>query len=54
LLAAAPFALWPAAAAVCVCAAVGALALERAVPERFRRVPRDDAQPVAEPLVAID
>jgi MFS family permease len=40
LLAAAPFALWPAASAVCVVALVGALLLERRVPERYRRIPR--------------
>ncbi len=40
LLAAAPFALWPAAALVCGVAMIGALALERRVPERYRRIPR--------------
>jgi len=49
LLAAAPFALWPAAAAVCACAAAGALALERLVPESVRRIPR--AAPPPEPPV---
>ena len=44
LLAVAPFALWPLAAAVCVLAAAGALALERAVPPRHRRIPRDEPQ----------
>jgi MFS family permease len=43
LLAAAPFALWPLASAVCVVAAAGALALERFVPPRLRRIPREDA-----------
>jgi MFS family permease len=43
VLAAAPFALWPLAAAVCVVAAAGALALERFVPPRLRRIPREDA-----------
>jgi hypothetical protein len=42
LLAVAPFALWPLAAAVCVVAAAGAIALERAVPPRLRRIPRDE------------
>jgi MFS family permease len=42
VLAAAPFALWPLAAAVCLVASVGALALERAVPERLRRIPRGE------------
>ena len=42
LLAVAPFALWPAAAAVCAIAAVGSLALERFVPPAFVRVPRED------------
>jgi MFS family permease len=40
ILATAPFALWPLAGAVCVVAAGGALALERLVPERLRRIPR--------------
>jgi hypothetical protein len=43
VLAAAPFALWPLASAVCVVAAFGALALERHVPPRLRRIPREDA-----------
>jgi MFS family permease len=47
-----PFALWPLAAAVCLLAAIGALALERFVPERYRRIPRDEAVP-APPDVAI-
>jgi MFS family permease len=45
-----PFALWPLAAAVCLCAAIGSLALERLVPERYRRIPRTEAEP-AVPLV---
>ncbi len=45
LLAAAPFALWPLAAAVCLAAAIGSLALERRVPERFRRIPRAEPEP---------
>jgi MFS family permease len=40
LLAGAPFALWPLAAAVCLVAAVGAIALERGVPGELRRIPR--------------
>ena len=43
VLAAAPFALWPAAAGVCVLSALGALALERFVPPRLRRIPREEA-----------
>jgi MFS family permease len=50
LLATAPFALWPAAAAVCLVAAIGALALERLVPERHRRIPGGPAQP---PVLAV-
>jgi len=42
LLAAAPFALWPAAAVVCLIAAAGALWTEPLVPERFRRIPRTE------------
>jgi MFS family permease len=45
LLAGAPFALWPAAAAVCALTALGAVALERAVPVRYRRIP--GAEPIA-------
>jgi MFS family permease len=43
LLASSPFALWPAAAAVCLLAALGALRTEPLVPERFRRIPRSEA-----------
>jgi MFS family permease len=43
ILAAAPFALWPLAAGVCLVAAGGALALERYVPPRLRRIPREEA-----------
>jgi MFS family permease len=43
ILAAAPFALWPAAAAVCILSALGALALERLIPPRLRRIPREEA-----------
>lgn len=52
LLAAAPFALWPAAAAVCLVACVGALTLERFVPERLRRIPRAEPTLVLEPAAA--
>jgi MFS family permease len=37
-----PFALWPLAAAVCLVASVGALAIERYVPETNRRIPRGE------------
>jgi MFS family permease len=40
ILATAPFALWPLAAAVCLAASVGALALDRFVPPRLSRIPR--------------
>ncbi|MDP9285724.1 MAG: MFS transporter [Actinomycetota bacterium] len=52
LLAAAPFALWPAASLLCVVAMLGTLALERRVPERYRRIPRAEARalPVAVPV----
>ncbi len=40
VLAAAPFLLWPAASIVCAVALVGALALERRMPEELRRIPR--------------
>jgi MFS family permease len=43
ILAAAPFALWPLASGICLLAALGALALERYVPEGLRRIPREDA-----------
>jgi MFS family permease len=46
LLAAAPFALWPAASAVCLVALIGSLALERRVPEHFRRIPQTEAEPL--------
>jgi MFS family permease len=45
VLASAPFALWPAAAAVCGVAALGALALERLVPAAHRRIPRAEPGP---------
>src|SRR5262249_51420535 len=41
-LAAAPFALWPAAAAVCCGAALFAIALERGVPGPYRRIPHSE------------
>jgi MFS family permease len=43
ILAAAPFALWPLASAVCVLAIAGALAMERFVPPGLRRIPREEA-----------
>jgi MFS family permease len=48
ILASAPFALWPLAAAVCVCAAAGALALERYVPPHLGRIPRAEPSSVHE------
>jgi len=39
-----PFALWPLAAAVCLVAAIGSLAMERFVPERNRRIPRGEPE----------
>ena len=50
ILAAAPFALWPLAAAVCAVAAAGALALERRIPPDLRRVPHTEAEP---PVLAL-
>ncbi len=44
ILAAAPFALWPLAATVCLAASVGALALERLVPLRLARIPRAERE----------
>jgi MFS family permease len=38
-----PFVLWPAAAAVCLLSSAGALALERFIPPRLQRIPRDEA-----------
>jgi MFS family permease len=43
ILAAAPFALWPLAALVCLVASAGALAMERFIPARLRRIPREEA-----------
>jgi len=43
ILAAAPYALWPLASGVCVVSAFGALAMERFVPPRLRRIPREEA-----------
>jgi len=43
ILAAAPFALWPLASAVCLVAAAGVIAIERYIPPDLRRIPRDDA-----------
>jgi predicted MFS family arabinose efflux permease len=45
LLASAPFALWPAAAVVCLIAALASLRTEPMVPERFRRIPRTEPAP---------
>lgn len=45
LLAWRPSALWPAAAAACAAAALGALATESHVPDRFRRIPRAEPEP---------
>jgi MFS family permease len=53
LLARAPFALWIVAAGVCLGAAAGALALERLVPQKLRRIPSGEAlPPVLEPAPA--
>jgi MFS family permease len=49
VLAAAPFALWPLAACVCLTAGAGAFALDRAVPQRFKRIPRAEPAPVIVP-----
>ena len=43
ILAAAPFALWPLASAVCVVAAIGVLAIERFIPPKLQRIPHEDA-----------
>ena len=43
ILAAAPFALWPLASGVCLVAVVGVLAIERHIPSRLQRIPREDA-----------
>jgi MFS family permease len=45
VLAAAPFALWPAAAVVCLVAALGSLALEPLVPAALRRIPATEPEP---------
>jgi MFS family permease len=45
ILAAAPFALWPLAALVCLGASTGALALERLVPPRLVRISRAEPEP---------
>jgi MFS family permease len=52
LLGAAPFALWPAAAGVCLVAALGSLMLERRVPPRHRRIPRAAPEP-GPPVLAL-
>ena len=43
ILAAAPFALWPLASAVCLIAMCGVLSIERFIPRKLQRIPRDDA-----------
>jgi MFS family permease len=43
ILAAAPFALWPLASAVCLIAMVGVLLIERFIPHQLQRVPREEA-----------
>jgi MFS family permease len=43
ILAAAPFALWPLASAICLVAAAGVLAIERFIPPKLQRIPREDA-----------
>ncbi|HEV8474527.1 MAG TPA: hypothetical protein VGR82_17245, partial [Methylomirabilota bacterium] len=48
ILAYAPFALWPLAAAVCVAAAAGALLLDRYVPPHLQRIPRAELSSVHE------
>jgi MFS family permease len=45
LLAAAPFALWVIASAVCVVTSFGVWQSERLVPDRFRRIPRTEPAP---------
>jgi MFS family permease len=51
ILASSPYALWLLAAAVCLLASLGSLALERYIPPRLRRIPREEAliPPLAEP-----
>ena len=53
VLATAPFALWPIAAALCGVAAVGALALERLVPPRLQRIPRSERELPIPPAVGL-
>jgi MFS family permease len=43
VLAAAPFALWPLASAVCLIAMFGVLTIERFIPQDLQRIPRDEA-----------
>jgi MFS family permease len=43
ILAAAPFALWPLASAVCLVATAGVLGIERFIPPTLQRIPREDA-----------
>jgi len=50
VLAAAPFALWPLAAAVCAVAAVGVLRIERRIPLELARIPHAEPEP---PVLAL-
>ena len=43
ILAAAPFALWPLASAVCLIAMLGVLSIERYIPRNLQRIPREEA-----------
>ena len=43
MLAAAAFALWPLASAVCLVAAVGVIAIERYIPDGLRLIPHEEA-----------
>src|SRR3954447_25796006 len=54
LLASAPFALWPAAAVVCLVAAAGSLRTEPLVPEAVRRIPRGVPAPPVLDVAATD
>jgi MFS family permease len=49
ILAAAPFALWPLASAVCLVATSGVLAIERFIPSSLQRVPRQEVPTEAIP-----
>ena len=54
LLASAPFGLWPAAAAICLVAALGALRTEPLVPDAVRRIPRTVPAPPVIDIAATD